>query len=192
MHINCSRQKANRRFKFWDSFHCGIVESFEKSSRFKRRNMSRRSIIWNPIAPPMQAFKSCGSVSTPVITEALSRCYFRSLSDLALEPFFAKAHCAWVCLQRALLSPKLNIPLRWYKVSEGPAHPGHFHFDWQHPTPSSGPPSPLTTWKISGSIKIYWVLKRLFSSRRESSTTLRCAQLLRTVCAPGKRVPSFL
>lgn len=94
VHINCKLQKANQRFKFGESFHCGIVESFEKSSRFKCRNMTRQSIFLNPVAPPLQAFKSCGSVSTPVITGALNRCYFRSVSDLALEPFFAKAHCA--------------------------------------------------------------------------------------------------
>lgn len=98
LHIKCKLQKDNRLLKFEDCFHCGIVESFEKSSRVKCCSMTRQSIIWNPNAWPMRAFKSCGSGSTPVITEALSRWSFRGLCDLALERFFAEAHCAWACL----------------------------------------------------------------------------------------------
>lgn len=104
LHVKGNLQKDNQPFKFGDSFHCGIVESLEKSSRFECCSMTRQSMSWNSTAWPMRAFQSCGSVSTPVITEALSRWDLRSGSDSALERFLLLRHTVRVSVASAAQS----------------------------------------------------------------------------------------
>lgn len=121
-----------------------LWQSSQKSSKSRCRCMTRQSItIWEFLSLLLSFFyfsffaiPEGASLSRALIgayrSFLLSRSYFWSVECDGTQrrsvSLLWHTVCECVCSE-ALLSPKLNIPLRRYKVSERPAHPGHFHSD---------------------------------------------------------------
>lgn len=148
------------------SLHCGIAESFQKSSRFHCCCMTRQSIIWSLFARPMWAVNSWGSVSTPLITGIEA-----PTESVLLQESERLGAGAFLCLGTLCVSvsvasgaqSQVKYPPPTVQSVRGACPPRPLSLWLTAPPP--GHPSPLTTWKISATITtIIWVLKHQFYS----------------------------
>lgn len=95
--------------------------------------MARRQSELRSLWPVSFLSQSPGRASVPLVASTVFPVTGTPVWDtLAPESPFLLRHTVWSCVSVASRAQsQVKYPLRWNKVSAGPAHSCHFHYDWQ-------------------------------------------------------------